>query len=131
MPIPPQLFGDRDCPVDAVGRVVGVYEEDAIIRQCPGVILKCLALTFEEHDPTVRLRAAHRNAEALAREQIRCPRATADISSTRRTQTSVHTLSAAQTELDDCVILRGATDASRFRCDETLKVYDGQQSGFY
>src|SRR5207248_1601867 len=122
MPIPPQLFGDLDCTADAVERVVGVYEEDAIIRQRSGIILKCLALAFEEHDPTVRLRAAHGNAVALAREQIRCPRATADVSSTRRTQTSVYTLSAAQTELDDCVILCGARDTSRFRGDETLKV---------
>src|SRR6059058_400394 len=122
MPIPPQLFGDLDCPADAAKRVVGVYEEDTIIRQRSGIILKCLALVFEEHDPTVRLRAAHRNAIALACEQIRRPHATADVRSTRRTQTSIHTLGAAQTELDDCVIPRGVTDAGRFRGDETLKI---------
>ena len=117
-----QLFSHSDRPTYAVERVVGVHQEDAVVRQCSGVSLKCFALVFKKHDPTVRLRAAHRNAVVLTREQVRCSRASTDVSSTRRAQTAVHSLSSAQSKLDHRVIFSSHANPRGFRSDQALKI---------
>ena len=89
-----QLFGDFDRAAHTIERVVGVHEEHTIIRQGLCIIFKRLALAFEKHDPTVRLRAADRNSVVLARLQVRCPCTAAYVGRTGRRQTAINSLGA-------------------------------------
>src|SRR5439155_11469725 len=72
-----QLPRHVDRVAHAIERIISVNQKHAVVRHGFGVSLKRLILSLEKHDPTVRLRAAHRNSEPLARLQVRRPRTTA------------------------------------------------------
>src|SRR6266853_3372441 len=105
MPVFLQLLCYCNGAPHAIDRVVGVYQEDTVVRQRLCINLKCLALLFEKHNPTVRLRAAHGNFVALASLQVRRAGAAADESRARRAQTPVNSLCATQTKFNYRVIL--------------------------
>src|SRR5215469_5524468 len=114
----------------AVDRVIGVHQENTIVRHRPRVRLKCFGFGFEEHDPAMRLRAAHRNSKSLAGLQIRGPCTASDESCTGRAQTAVNTLGATQAKFDYRITLGGEANARCFRRDEALEIQNREQSRF-
>src|SRR6266516_1394607 len=125
-----QPAGYIDRVAHALEGIIGVHQEDAVVRHRFGIRFKRLALTFEEHDPTVRLRSAHWNSEPFAGSQIRRTRAAAYLSRSCRGQTAINALCAAQTKLDDWIIFSGQTYARRFCRDETFEIQNVKQSRF-
>ena len=79
-----QLSGDINRVTHAVDGVVGVHQENAVVRNCSRKCFKRIFLVLEKHDPAVRLRSAHWNAEACAGLQIRCAGTAANVSRTGR-----------------------------------------------
>ena len=71
--------------------------------------------------------AANGDAVAPACKGVRGRRRSADPRRPRGGKRAVHTLGAAQTELDDRSPVRGEADARRLGGDEGLEVQDGEQ----
>ena len=113
--------------VDPVERAVGVDEEHAVRGERARVREERLALVAVEHDPAVRVRAAHRDPVEPAGERVRGRVAAADVGGPARGEAAVDPLGAAQPELDHRLAARGEADAGRLRRDERLEVHDREE----
>ena len=114
---------DLDRVADALERVVGVDEEDAVVGQRLRVGLEGLALVVEGHHPAVGVGAAHRDAEEPAGEHVRGGVAAADVGRAGGREPAVDALGAAQAELEDRRRRRAARhDPRRLGRDQRLEV---------
>src|SRR5262249_48080902 len=127
VPLSAQFVTCLDSVAYAFDGVIGVDEKDAVVRHCFGIRLKRFALVFEKHDPTVRLRSAHRNAELLSCLQIGCAGTTADISGTSCRQSAIHSLRAAQTKLDHRITFGSQADTRGFCGNKALEIENVEQ----
>ena len=102
--------------------VVGIDQEDAVVGHGFGIRLKRLQLVAERHHPTVRVGAAHRNAEQLAGQHVGRGRTAADVGGAAGGQRAVDALRASQAELQHRVAARRQTHARGLRRDQGLKI---------
>ena len=109
--------------------VVGIDQKHAVVGHGLGIRLKRLQLVPERHDPTVRVGAAHRNAEQLAGQHVGRGRAAADVRRAAGGQRAVDALCAAQAEFQHRVAVRCQTHARGLRGDQGLKIDQIQQRG--
>ena len=127
MPLLAQFAGDFDGVTYAVDGVIGVNEKNAVVRHCFRIGFERLTFVFEKHDPTVRLRPAHRDGELLSSLQIRCAGAAADVSGSGCCQTAIDSLRSAETKLDHRIMFGSQADARRFCSNEALEIENVEQ----
>ena len=114
---------------DALQRVVGVDEEDAVVGQGFGVGGEGLGLVRERHHPAVRVGALDRNPEAHPGEHVRGRGAATDVRGATGSERTVGALGPAQAEFEDGLPLRGDRHARGLGRDEGVEVDQAQQRG--
>ena len=122
--VPPlaQAEGHLGGAPDAVERVVGVHEEDAVVGLRPRPGLEGLELRREGHDPAVGVRAPHRQAEEASREHVRGRGDAAHVGRARGAEAAVGALRPPQAEVDHLVAPRGEADPGGLGRDQRLEV---------
>ncbi len=114
----------------ALQRIVCVDEQKARVRKELRIGEKRFVLCGEIHDPAVRMRTRHGNAEQFARQHVGSRAAAADDGSARTVHARIRALRAAQTEFHHRIPFGGVSDLSRLGGDQRLVVDDVQQRRF-
>ena len=124
---PPLRLEHLMCRADRIwdtrmDHIVGIDEEHSRLWIDLRITLECLVFILEEHDPAVRHRPRHGNAELLPRRD-RCRHVdAADVCRTRAVRRRIHIVRPPRTKVRDAPPLCRAHDARRLCCNQGLMI---------
>ncbi len=111
--------------------VVGIHQQDRLLRKNVQKFGEGLLLILLRHDPGMRLRAVHRDAELLAGGDIRSALASADDRSARGQNPCFHSVATARAKFNYRAPRGSPDDAGGLAGNQGLKIDRRQQKGFH